>query len=450
MFDADTLGSELRAARESRDLTLEQAEKQTRIRAHYLEALEQGNFSALPSAVQGRGFLRNYARFLGLDAELLVARFDAAIRGGGSRRGRRQPPVFADDPTLDSTARRTITREATGPVKTVTGQMKAVNVTAPSQRMPAVAPTSAETRRRRNRNMTLGTLIIVTISVMALVILIFYSAQPNGGSLLSPILTTAPTLAPTTETIQDQITLTPIPSRPTALPNPNGSATPAVIQAGAGGLSIQITVVSRALISVTTDGQVQYNGSAGPGEVLTYTAKNTIQLHTGNAGGIEVVVNGIPQEPLGQYHEIVDKTYSLNDPGLNAPVNRSPQATATTAVSIGPPPTNTVFAAALAIPTKTNLPTASPLAALPSQAPATTLSTLLPPTKTAIRPSLVVTTIQPTIPLPATSTRTPSATVSPLPTRTASLTPTATITLTASRTPIFLPHDTITPDSRAN
>src|SRR5215468_2030225 len=105
MSDAQVLGSELRAAREARDLTLEQAEQQTRIRSKYLEALEEGNYSVLPSAVQTRGFLRNYARFLNLDADLIVARYDALQ--GGRRRRKVAPAASAEDPTMLSPSRRT-------------------------------------------------------------------------------------------------------------------------------------------------------------------------------------------------------------------------------------------------------------------------------------------------------------------------------------------------------
>ena len=42
-------------------------EEATCVRQKYLEALEQGNFAALPPGAIARGFLRNYASFLGLD-----------------------------------------------------------------------------------------------------------------------------------------------------------------------------------------------------------------------------------------------------------------------------------------------------------------------------------------------------------------------------------------------
>jgi len=67
-----TLGDQLRQARQERNLSLEQAAEGTRIRVHYLEALETGDFSRLPSKAQARGFLRAYAGFLNLDPERLL------------------------------------------------------------------------------------------------------------------------------------------------------------------------------------------------------------------------------------------------------------------------------------------------------------------------------------------------------------------------------------------
>lgn len=59
----------LHAARERKGVDLHRAERDTKIRARYLEALERGDWRALPGAVYTKGFLRNYAVYLGLDPE---------------------------------------------------------------------------------------------------------------------------------------------------------------------------------------------------------------------------------------------------------------------------------------------------------------------------------------------------------------------------------------------
>ncbi|MCA9903766.1 MAG: helix-turn-helix domain-containing protein, partial [Anaerolineae bacterium] len=67
-MDSQSLGRYLRQTREERELTLEEAEEQLRIRRRILESFELGAFD-LPnfSPVQIAGFIRNYARFLNLD-----------------------------------------------------------------------------------------------------------------------------------------------------------------------------------------------------------------------------------------------------------------------------------------------------------------------------------------------------------------------------------------------
>lgn len=66
-----SLGSLLRRSREERHIDLDEAVSVTRIRRHHLEALENEEWSKLPSQVFVKGFLRSYAEFLGLDKEMV-------------------------------------------------------------------------------------------------------------------------------------------------------------------------------------------------------------------------------------------------------------------------------------------------------------------------------------------------------------------------------------------
>ncbi len=65
----DSVGARLRQGRELRGLTLQQASESTKVRAYYLQALENDDYSVIPSAPQARGFLRIYADFLELDLD---------------------------------------------------------------------------------------------------------------------------------------------------------------------------------------------------------------------------------------------------------------------------------------------------------------------------------------------------------------------------------------------
>src|SRR3954449_2247580 len=79
-----SLPERLYSARERKGVDLYRAERDTKIRARYLAALEAGDYAELPGAVYTKGFLRNYALYLGIDAEEAIRQWrrergDAAV-----------------------------------------------------------------------------------------------------------------------------------------------------------------------------------------------------------------------------------------------------------------------------------------------------------------------------------------------------------------------------------
>ena len=72
---APTVGEMLHAAREKKGVDLYRAERDTKIRARHLSALEDGDYGELPGSVYTKGFLRNYALYLGLDPVEVLARW---------------------------------------------------------------------------------------------------------------------------------------------------------------------------------------------------------------------------------------------------------------------------------------------------------------------------------------------------------------------------------------
>jgi cytoskeleton protein RodZ len=71
------IGSSLRDARIRRGLELAQVERDIKIRARYLAALEDDDFEALPGSAYARGFLRTYAEYLGLETQRFVDEYDS-------------------------------------------------------------------------------------------------------------------------------------------------------------------------------------------------------------------------------------------------------------------------------------------------------------------------------------------------------------------------------------
>lgn len=68
-----TIGEEFALERKRQNLTLEEVAKATKIREDFLHAIERGNFKALPSSTYAYGFVRNYAKYLGLPVEKSLA-----------------------------------------------------------------------------------------------------------------------------------------------------------------------------------------------------------------------------------------------------------------------------------------------------------------------------------------------------------------------------------------
>lgn len=69
-------GEFLKKERELRRITLEEISKDTKVHTRFLEAIEQDDLSALPAKAFAKGFLRSYARMVGLDEEQIITNFE--------------------------------------------------------------------------------------------------------------------------------------------------------------------------------------------------------------------------------------------------------------------------------------------------------------------------------------------------------------------------------------
>lgn len=70
-----TVGGILQEARLAKKLSLEQAERATKIRVKFLDGIEHDDYTKLPSISFARGFVKNYSEYLGLDSETVLAFF---------------------------------------------------------------------------------------------------------------------------------------------------------------------------------------------------------------------------------------------------------------------------------------------------------------------------------------------------------------------------------------
>lgn len=279
-FGKAMLGQELRAAREAKGLTLDDVERATRIRAKYLAALEAEAFATLPSAIQARGFLNNYAQFLGLPVADLLADY----------------------------AKLTAQKSA-----------RAWGASAP----PATRNTL--TRARPLRFISADLLIALIISV-ALGLLLLW-----GGTQILSTLQPAPTASPTA-LATPTFALTPTPTSPVVeiaptqpFPTPLPNYT---------GVHVLIRAEQRLWVRVNVDGAPVFAGLLPPGESREFIGQTLVELVTGNGKGTHIIWNGVDQGTLGDVGEVVARLFTVDGMIIPTPTI-TPTPTATT------PPTRT-------------------------------------------------------------------------------------------------------------
>jgi cytoskeletal protein RodZ len=394
-MDAQALGRYLRESREAREKTLEDAEQALRIRRYILEAFEIGDFNvAGASQVQIRGFIRNYARYLGLDEERVVVFYESALENG-QRRGRRK-----------NRRERSPQRELNAP--------RSITDTNPS--LPKVSP--AEQRASANRARTmLNSLVMTLVGLASLAVIIFVlfqiiqAPQQNndtpfnviGDLPSSPTFTAAPTFTPR--------------------PSPEAAVDTRVIPTYSGrGVLVSIEMTQRAWIRFVADDIERYAGIAPPGTTLTFSAENTIAITASNAQALNIIYNGQQQGMLGGRGQRIDITFTptnmqlLMGPGFAPTAEFSPTPLPTSDIDVG---------ALIEQMTPSITPGPSP----------TATATFTP----SLTPSITFTpSITPTPSDTPTATSTPTETFTPGPTATATDTPT--ITPTPSATAILPPR----------
>src|SRR5471032_1445520 len=76
-----TVAEQLRAAREAKKLSVQQAADATKIRTDHIRALEEGNFGAFSAPVYIRGSVKNYATLLKIDLPQILAALDSELKG---------------------------------------------------------------------------------------------------------------------------------------------------------------------------------------------------------------------------------------------------------------------------------------------------------------------------------------------------------------------------------
>ena len=322
------LGQLLRNTREEKNITLEEAENVTRIRIKYLVALEEGKHDALPTPGHAHGFLRNYALFLELDQKEVE---DLYAKETSSRRFL-EPGIFHPKDINLAPQRPLIKADFVLGMVIVLVVVVVGGWAFWQYGWPLVRPTPVPETTATPSPTTAKS-----------------SALPSSTATRRASPTTTRTTAPSTPTpVPPVSTPTPVPpvSTPTAVPptptatldtpltiatpTPPPTETPTPTPTRAGGVRLQIMVTERAWLQVTVDGQELPGELLETGAEREWEAKDRLYFICGNAGGVEVTVNGQELGLLGERAQVVEKIWTPLGEATPTPTNTlTPAPTAT-------------------------------------------------------------------------------------------------------------------------
>lgn len=306
----DEIGHILREARENKGLTLEEAQARTRINVRYLTALESGQYSALPTPVHVRGFLRNYARFLGLEPQPLLDRYNVVQGQDAQIAARSVEDISPDNPLPER------------------------------QDQPFFDPVNLEVNGKSFDASTSGgsggmlQIIIIVALVVALALIanrfipILFGSGGNENAVqeftsavqevVADLTGATPTPTVASESAEDtaassvMIEGTEQPIVDTSRNNPGGVPTPMPtrppLPATLDEIRLKLDILERTWMEVTIDGSVVYSGIAKANDTFEWTAQNEAKIVTGNAIGVFTTINDVALGRLGgrgeRYEEV--------------------------------------------------------------------------------------------------------------------------------------------------
>ncbi|MGH7275335.1 MAG: helix-turn-helix domain-containing protein [Nitrospiria bacterium] len=271
----ETLGEFLQEMRQQRGLTLEEVASQTRISLRLLKALEANDFVQMPNEVSVRGFIRSYARCLGLNEGEVFKKFRESAHD-----------FYAKTP-----------------------------VTAKSRELS----TKSRDRKGRAQKLIIGTALFGAAVILGIAFyqqFPFVSESPTQESISPQETGLGYNDPPKGETspIKDQAEEThPYPvdltvNIPGLSPGEDSSAVPGPQEGSASGgedLTLVIEAAERSWILAEIDEHLVKEVLLQPGEKIRWRAKTRFVLTLGNAGGVKLKFNGKTLGPSGPMGKVV-------------------------------------------------------------------------------------------------------------------------------------------------
>lgn len=302
----DSLGTFFREAREAQDLTLEQLAASTRIQESYLLALEEERFTVLPQKVFTKGFVRTYARTLGLDEEEALRRFSVSAGSYYQKEEEEQQQIIQreEDDRKGKANRNAVIiltaviliglafilpREQSAPPS---------SSVSPPQKEKPFSPVESANQAKESELEAPGE-TGVDLKGLSDAQNPTSSSKTEGGSpqvsAVSKSVTTPPVVPKPVDVVKDIPVVTPAEPRKTMRsPFEPGRGEQD------GPLMLELEALEITWVVVRSDDREPHEALLQPGERALWRAHKRFLLTLGNAGGVKVTLNGEPRGPFGK------------------------------------------------------------------------------------------------------------------------------------------------------
>jgi cytoskeletal protein RodZ len=266
---------DFKSIRQSKGLTIEDIARRTKIRSGFLEAIEEGNYHLLPEKYYVETFIKVYAETLGVDSAPFLARYRQTLEKPGAATRKEPQPEVKGEPKKKMT-RPTLTK-----------------------------------KQRRLIGWTISLAIILT-----LIVFILYPRETVVEVPAPPLSAVKPQGVPENETpAQEDPSKAAAVEKPEALqekadiretPEPRKETPPA---AGAEGskkkYTLRVEAKELTWLRIKEDKQAARQYLLQPGEQLSRQAAERFEIDIGNAGGVELYLQGKSLGAPGKRGEVL-------------------------------------------------------------------------------------------------------------------------------------------------
>lgn len=266
-----SVGERLKSAREAKNISLQEACSFTKIQRQTLEAIEENRVHEAMDPVYARIFIKKYAVFLGLDGPAMVSDYASQIgQAIEPEPARSQAQAHAAAAAVQAPAK------PAAPAPQVRAAPPPMNKPASFQPPPPEPPSPSDARQLSPLLVPAGVTLAALVGIGFLgymAIDLYHNIQQNRP---------------------------PAEERAVSGDNAEKPAPPKLLVPLGKPLRLTVQTSADVWIQMKADGTVVFQNVLKKGSRETWTAKNDLEIWTGNAGAMQLVLNGKPLDGLGR------------------------------------------------------------------------------------------------------------------------------------------------------